>query len=400
MKKSTLILCLLLTIRLLWSQTGGQYTLIISMDGFRWDYPELYDLQNISEFGSEGVRAVSLQPSFPSKTFPNHYTLATGLYPAHHGIVHNSFFDPEKDDHYSIPDRDAVLDASWYGGEPIWVTAEKQGVPTASFYWVASEAKIGGYYPSYYKNYVHGFPYEQRIDTVIKWFQLPEYERPQLVMLYFDQPDGAGHDYGPEHPETGKVLARMDSLFGVLLQKTSQLSIADSLNIILLSDHGMGVIDEGRSIQLDEFVKESWVGEVQGGNPVYNMQVKEHCLDSVMRALLAFRDHLSVYRNGMAPEHLHYGDNPRILDLTVLADSAWSIYWGERKYASKGTHGYDPRNKDMHAIFMAKGPAFREKVVVPAFENVEVYGIIARILGLKPAKTDGDLKRVSSLFER
>jgi alkaline phosphatase D len=367
------------------------------MDGFRWDYPEIYGLEHIQAFGERGVRAKSLQPAFPSKTFPNHYTLATGLYPDHHGIVMNSFFDPVENRAYRISDRSAVMDGSFYQGEPIWVTAEKQGVRTASFYWVGSEAAIQGIQPAFWKEYDHHFPYGQRIDTVIHWFSLPQAKRPGLVMLYFDEPDGIGHKYGPEHPETGKTLLEMDSLFAVLLQKLAALPLHDSLNIILLSDHGMGSIAPERSIFLDSLLPAHWVLQAQGGNPVYNLQVAQGFIDSVMW-VLGNTPNLKAWKKGEAPEHLHYRSHPRLLDVTVVADSAWSIYWGSKAYSSRGTHGFDPTHKDMHAIFMAAGPSFKEGYERGAFENVEIYGIVAYLLGIEAAKTDGKIEKVLDLF--
>lgn len=398
--KYALIILFSLSLGLLHAQApSGTYTLVVSMDGFRWDYPERYSLAQIKAFGEKGVRAEGLQPSFPSKTFPNHFTLATGLYPDHHGIVMNSFFDPEENRAYRISDRSAVMDGSFYQGEPIWVTAEKQGVKTASFYWVGSEAAIQGIQPAFWKEYDHHFPYGQRIDTVIHWFSLPQTERPALVMLYFDEPDGAGHTYGPEHPETGRTLQEMDSLFAVLLQKLAALPLYDSLNIILLSDHGMGSIAPERSIFLDSLLSAHWVLQAQGGNPVYNLQVATGFIDSVMQ-VLSSTPHLKAWKKGEAPSYLHYYKNARLLDVTVAADSAWSIYWGSKSYASRGTHGFDPTQKDMRAIFMAAGPSFREGYQRGRFENVEVYGIIARLLGIKPAATDGEIENLSDIFRK
>ncbi len=358
------------------------YVLVVSMDAFRWDYPERYGATNILRFGQEGVRAHALRPCFPSKTFPNHYTLATGLVPARHGIVNNSFHDPLSGRDYRISDRAAVMDGTFYGGEPIWATAENQGVRSACFYWVGSEAAINGVSPTYWKKYQHDFPYDQRIDTVVHWFSLPSARRPHLVMLYFDQPDGVGHDHGPEHPETGQVVRQLDSLFGRLLEAMQGLAVADSLNIILLSDHGMGPIHPDQSLRLDSILDTTWVVRAKGGNPVFNLEVRDGFEDSVMFRLER-TPHLLAWRQGEGPDHLRYSEHPRLLDVTVLADSAWSIHWGEPSGYSAATHGFDPANKDMHAIFMAKGPAFRQGLIIPSFENVYVYDIMLYVLRLK-----------------
>lgn len=397
--KNILLLLLWLFTSLAWAQGAKPYVLIISMDAFRWDYPEKYDLKNIKAFGQNGVRAESMEPSFPSKTFPNHYTIATGLYPDHHGIVMNSFYDPEMKMAYKVSDRVSVMNGDFYGGEPIWVTAEIQGLKSASFFWVGSEAPIQGLQPSYWKVYEHNLPYEQRIDTVMHWFNLPQAERPHLVMLYFDEPDGAGHNFGPDNPKTGVVLERMDSVFALLLYQLSTLPIADSLNIILLADHGMGPVSPERTILLDSILDSSWVVQAQGGNPVYNLEVKEGYLDSVL-FVLNNTQHIKAWKRGEAPEHLHYRTNSRLLDITVAADSAWSIHWGRGVSYASGTHGYDPHNKDMHAIFMANGPVFQRGLQIPSFQNIEVYNIIAHILGLVPANNDGSIERIRPLFRK
>jgi alkaline phosphatase D len=199
--------------------TEQAYLVILSLDGFRWGYPDSIPTPNLDAIAANGVKAVSLRPAFPSKTFPNHYTMATGLYPDHHGIVLNSFYDPASGREYAIRDREAVEDGYFYGGEPIWVTAEKQGVKSASYFWVGSEAEIKGYRPSIWKEYEHKFPYDQRMDSVIAWLQLPPGQRPHLILWYMDEPDHSGHYYGPFSEGTNKIIMYEDSLLGIFIEK-------------------------------------------------------------------------------------------------------------------------------------------------------------------------------------
>jgi len=376
----------------------SNYVVMLSLDGFRWDYPDSIPTPNLDQIAKTGVKAKSLQASFPTKTFPNHYSMATGLYPDHHGIVLNSFYDPKMDAYYAIRDREAVMNAEFYGGEPIWVTAEKQGITAASCFWVGSEAAIKGISPTYWKQYEHQLPFEQRIDTVIHWLSLPEKMRPHLITWYIHEPDAVGHRYGPFSPELSKTVTYLDSLVGIFIQRVNKLPYAKKINIIVTSDHGMGCISEERVVYLDDFIKESWVRTIQGGNPNFNIMAQENCLDSVYSSLKAL-EHISVWKSSEVPERFHYGNNPRITDIVVLADSAWSIGLRESNYDyNGGTHGYDNANTDMHAIFYACGPAFKKSHIQPTFNNTDLYTLIAHILGLKAAPNDGSFNNVKDML--
>ena len=239
-----------------------EYVIMVSLDGFRWDYPRLYSTPELWEMAENGSCAERMIPSFPTKTFPNHYTIATGLYPDHHGIINNSFYATDLEGVYRIGDRSMVMDPGAYFGEPIWVTAEKQGLTTASYYWVGSEAPIEGIHPTYWKKYDGSIPYEERVGQVISWLKLPKRKRPSLITLYFDQPDGVGHDYGPEHPETGKVVSYLDRIIGQLREEIDRLEIGDRVNLIVLSDHGMGEISPEKYINLRDHLPEYWMDHI------------------------------------------------------------------------------------------------------------------------------------------
>ncbi len=374
------------------------YVVMLSVDGFRWDYPDSVATPNLDKMAEIGVKAKSIIPSYPTKTFPNHYSMATGLYPDHHGIVMNSFYDPDLDAYYSIGDRKSIENPEFYGGEPIWVTAEKQGMKSASYFWVGSETPIKGIQPSIWKKYEHHFPFEQRLDSVISWLQLPEEKRPHLITWYIHEPDGVGHKYGPQAPETRKTLRYLDSLIGVFNHKISQLPNAKDLNIIVTADHGMGPIYPDSCVYLDKIIPKNWIEIVEGGNPAFNIKAKEGCIDSIMD-ILKQTAHIQAWKAEEIPQRLHYGSNPRVLDINVVADSAWSVDLStNKKYASGGTHGYDNQNTDMHAIFYAYGPAFKKNHIQPSFNNVDLYILIANILGLQPEATDGDFDHVKGML--
>lgn len=378
--------------------TLDTYVLVVSFDGFRWDYPDLYDTPNFDSLEQKGVKAEYLISSFPTKTFPNHYTLATGLYPDHHGIINNSFYAPELDGIYRIGDREMVTDPDAYFGEPIWVTAEKQGLKSASYFWVGSEASIQGISPSYWYIYNQDIPYLSRVDQVIKWLKLPLSERPGLIFLYFDEPDGTGHRFGPEHQETGEVVSYLDSVLGYIRSEISELEYGDRVNLIVLSDHGMGPTSPEKYVNLKEHIKDEWIISLIGGNPVYLMEAAPDCADSVTMTLNQVEG-VSAWQKEDIPSHLNYGTNERFPGIVVVADSLWSIgTYPDPSGYSGGAHGYDNAFTDMNAIFYAEGPAFKENYASGPFSNVEVYGIIADILGLEPVATDGDLENVRHIF--
>lgn len=374
------------------------YVVMLSMDGFRWDYTDGVPTPNFDKIARSGVKARSLKPAFPTKTFPNHYTIATGLYPDHHGIVLNSFYDEPSGRYYAISDRDAVEDGYFYGGEPIWVTAENQGLISGSYFWVGSEAEIGGCVPTYTKKYDAELPYQQRIDSVISWLQKPEDVRPHLVLWYLDEPDHTGHDAGPDSRAVDSLVIRLDSLLGVFLEKLERLPIADKVNVIVTSDHGMGNISNDRKVALSEHLKKEWIKELQGINPNFNILAENGFEDSIYQALIHVEG-IKTWKTGTLPERLNYGTHPRTLDLVVVADSSWSVVWDRETVTSGGAHGFDNENTDMHAIFYAFGPAFKENYECPPFENVNIYPLICEILGLLPAPVDGNLEPVKELLK-
>ena len=228
------------------SERETPYVVMVSLDAFRWDYDSIYGTPVLDDIADKGVMAVRLIPSFPTKTFPNHYSIATGLYPDHHGLVNNSFYAPDLDLVYRIGDRAMVSNGAFYGGEPVWITARKAGLKTASFYWVGSEAPVMGMQPDFWKPFDEEVPFSDRVDTVLAWLSLPERKRPHLVTLYFEEPDAVSHVYGPLSPETGSVVRSLDSLMGVLREGISKLPHAKKINLIVLSDHGMAEIDTSR----------------------------------------------------------------------------------------------------------------------------------------------------------
>ncbi|MBS2097530.1 alkaline phosphatase family protein [Carboxylicivirga linearis] len=374
------------------------YLLVVSLDGFRWDYQDLYNTPFLDSIEKVGAKAKSLQPSFPSKTFPNHYSIATGLYPDHHGLVANSFYSKKYADFYKVRDREKVQDGNYYGGEPIWVTVEKNGIKSASYFWVGTEADVQGIRPTYWKQYDSAIGYSARIDSVVSWLNLPYNQRPHLCMLYFDEPDGVGHNYGPESDSTRIMVNRLDAYLSELTNKINDIGIKDSIDIIILSDHGMGAINDERKVVINQIIDTAQVNYITGSNPFYLLDAKEPFIKKIKNELNCIPG-IQAWEKDSVPDYLHYGTNKNIASLIVVADSAYSIVADPTDMVIGGTHGYDPTNKDMHGIFYAFGPSFKNGYASETFENIQIYELMCHILGVRAVDNDGDLKVTEDLLK-
>jgi len=365
-------------------QLTKPYVILISVDGFRYDYMEKYGAEHLVQFAEKGVKADALIPSFPSITFPNHYTLVTGLYPAHHGLLGNTIYDPAKKSLYKMNNPKTVRDASWYGGIPIWTLAEQQHLLSASFYWPGSEAPIGGLLPSYYYPYNEKIPINKRINTVVEWLSLPEEKRPHLITFYFPEVDHAGHLFGPEAPETAKAVQFVDSAIYALNQAVLQTGLA--VNFILVSDHGMKAIDREHPIDLSPMLDTSKVTIAPNGT-LLNVHVKEKAaIRPLYKKLKKEAQHYRVFLKKKVPSKYHYRQKDdvynRVGDIVLLAKAPFYFSSGKKK-PNPGAHGYEPNETpEMRATFIAWGPNFKKGHRIPAFENVHLYPLLARILGL------------------
>ena len=382
---------------------GDNYTVIISLDGNRWDYPQYYNTEFFDSLATVGVSA-RMEPSFPASTFPNHYTLATGLVPDHHGLVNNSFWDPGREYSYSMSDPACRYDPYYYGGEPIWITAQRQGVKTGNVYWVGSDIPIKDEYPTYYRNWDEDphWDFEERVDEIVRLLSLPESERPRLVMGYFDEPDHTGHVYGPISTETKEMVEHMDSLMHGLYLRLKALPYGDRINFIVLSDHGMEEISPERFVSWHNEIPEGWAENVKGTSPT-SIFVKEGYVDSLYNRLSKI-EHLSVWKHGEVPGELNYGTSERLGDLIVAPDLGWQFASSPSK--NNGAHGYSPKEPDMMVMFRAVGPDFKEGYEAPftegeqsAFRNVDIYPLLCKLLGIKPAATDGKLERIVNILK-
>ncbi len=377
-------------------QQKRKLTIVVSLDAFRWDYPTIYNTPWLDSIAANGV-AATMVPSYPSSTFPNHFTLATGLVPDHHGIVNSQFWAPEKGELFSMGDSATRYNPYYFGGEPIWVTAKKQGVKSASIYWVGSDVAIQGLYPDYYLRWDNEprLTYPQRVEEALRIAKLPESERPSLLMVYFDEPDWTTHHYGPIAQESEAVIEELDSLMGILYRGLKELDYG--VNLIVTSDHGMTEISDEKFISIEQTVNPDWVERIVSTNPT-SIFCKEGCRDSLFEQLSKVK-HISVWRKEEVPAHLNYGTSNHLGDIIVAPDLGWQFATTPR--GLNGAHGYDINEPDMQIIFRACGPDFKRGYTLPhTFSNVDLYSILAELLKIEPAKTDGSLEKVQELFSK
>jgi len=395
-RSALLIVLLLCAVGLAQQQAPPRITdlkptiILISIDGYRYDYLDKYPTPNLQQLAASGVRAESMQPSVPTYTFPNHYTLVTGLYPAHHGIVGNEFYDPSFNATFSYKDASAT-EGRWWSGEPIWVTAHRQGQKTASMFWPGSSATVAGLRPDHWETFDAKVTPDQRVDKILGWLDLPARERPAFLALYFEQVDHAGHEYGPDSPQVRDAVAQVDAAIGRLVDGMRQRGIERQVNIIVVSDHGMA--NTPHVIFIDDYIDPRTVRIVNRG-PFFTLWPRQDENDAIF-AKLQKVPHARAYRRENVPARWHFSGNPRIAPIFLLADEGWVIT--DREYAAThklnaGGHGYDNNLTSMQATFIAYGQAFKPGSKLPAFPNIDVYDLMAYLLHLKPAKNDGTLK--------
>jgi predicted AlkP superfamily pyrophosphatase or phosphodiesterase len=379
--------------------------ILVSLDGWRWDYVQKYAAPTLERMIKRGVSG-PLIPSFPSKTFPNHYTIVTGLYPGHHGIVANAVKDPPTGRRLTMSNRKEVQDPMWWGGEPLWVTVQRAGQIAAPLFWPGSEAPIMGPRARFWEPFTENLPPNARIERILKWLDLPVADRPTCLSLYFSDVDGAGHDSGPESQAVAQAVRRVDRYIEQLIRGLASRRIDDRVNIVIVSDHGMSESNTSRVVVLDDYLSLDGL-DIIDLNPTLGIFPPAGREEAVYRALAGAHPRLKVFRKDETPLQWHYRDHPRIPPIVGVADEGWQVL-RRATFAAQvakgqtgpiGVHGYDPSNaSSMRGIFVATGPAFKTGVTVPAFENVHLYDALAEVLRVTPAPNDGDPQVARSLL--
>lgn len=377
--------------------------IMISIDGFRNDYLEMYQPPTLLKWAKNGVRANGLIPSFPTLTFPNHYTLVTGLRPGHHGIVGNKFYDEKRKQTYALGDLESVNDGSWYRGSPIWALAEKQGLLSATCYWVGSEAKIGGVDPTYYKVYDDYAPSAQRIAWTEEWLSLPENRKPHFIGLYFSKVDTAGHKFGPQSEEVKTAILDVDKHLAHLDQYIQNQKL--DVQIIVVSDHGMKMIEKTADIS-SLLVKHKI--KANGRGPVVMLYAEDKAdVKSLYKDAKKLKGPFKVYKADQLPKRWALDDKDRRGDVVVVGDLGTYINFKDpatgKDYShnTKAGHGWDTQNtQELNGVFIATGSMFKKGKEISAFDNIHVYPLVLNILNLKPdGPVDGQFKILQSILK-
>jgi len=374
-------------------QQQKPYVILISVDGLRYDLVDKFHATHLQQLRSSGVAAKAMKPSYPSLTFPNHYTLVTGLYPSHHGLVDNAFYDKKRDETYRLGNRKAVEDSSWYGGTPLWVLAEQQKMVTASFYWVGSETAVKGVRPTYYYRYNDSIDMDTRIQAVKNWLTLPEDKRPHLITFYMPQVDHEEHMYGPESKQAEEAVHFIDESMAKMVRMTDSLKLP--VNYILLSDHGMIAVDTLHQLSMPAAIDTNKFKVPDSDVLVHLYANNASDIQPTYNALKKEADGYDVYLANEVPARWHYGVSDdwyhRIGDI-LLVPGAPRTFNFKHKKSLLGKHGFDNDLPEMQATFYAWGPVFKKNLQIDVFENIHVYPLIAKILGLTiTEKIDGSL---------
>ena len=370
--------------------------LLVSIDGLRADALDRGITPNLQRIIDGGVRAEWMTPSYPSLTFPNHYTLVTGLRPDHHGIIHNSM-DVAELGRFKLSEAETVTRVEWWGGEPIWVSAEQAGVRTATWSWPGSEAEIKGIRPSQWRRYDESIALEARADSVLGWLRQTDAAAPRLATLYLETVDKAGHRHGPDSMQYTAAVKQADAVVGRLLDGLQQHGLSADTNVVVVSDHGMAAVAPGHVVATEDMVdprlaRTISTGQSIGFEPVEGQQA------AAERALLGRHAHYQCWKKRDLPARWHYGSNPRIPSIICQMDEGWDALSREsiahRSHEDRGSHGYDNALPSMRAVFIARGPSFKQGKVIAPFDNVDVYPLLARLLQVPAAANDGDADRL------
>ncbi|MCU7618210.1 ectonucleotide pyrophosphatase/phosphodiesterase [Chryseobacterium sp. PBS4-4] len=382
------------------------YVIMISTDGFRYDYAKKYNAENLVKYSNQGIHAKAMIPSYPSITFPNHWSLITGLYPSHHGLVDNFFYDYKIKKSYAMSKKENAEDGSWYGGIPLWALAEKQGMISASLQWVGSASDAGGKRPTYYYPYHEKFKPSEKVNKVINWLKLPEDQRPHFIAMYFPEVDGAGHHFGPEAKETETAVHLIDEAIGSLVEKVNALGL-NNVNFVFVSDHGMIKVDGGNPLEIPAILFNKVRFDFYNSQTLVRIYVKNPAeVKKVFKELKENKtDDYEVYLDKKLPKYLHFAtrdDRYNRIGQILLVPKAPKVFLEKNQKTSVGKHGYDPRFvPEMKATFLAWGPEFKNNLVIDEFSNVNVYPLVAEILDLKlENKIDGKLKILKQTLKK
>jgi len=381
------------------------YLILISLDGFRWDYQDLYETPALDHIAANGVRAERMIPVFPTLTFPNHYSIATGLYPANHRLIGNTFPNEDQSDWYTIAKREAVQDGKWYSGEPVWVAAEKAGMVTAAYYFVGTEADIQGVPMTYWHTFDASVPGMDRVNKALEWLSMPEERRPHFITLYFEDVDTMTHGYGPGSDRSIAAIERVDGYLDALLSGIDGLPHGKDVYLVVVSDHGQLAkkLDEDILV-IDEVVDTERLNIVDHGAAafIYFPRDDRERARSIRDTINDHWSHGKAILRDEAPEDWRVTEAANFADIIVQADPGYLVYSTEGKVQrrSRGDHGWTPETEGMHAIFLASGPRLPNNARIGPIRSVDVYPLLMEILGLPiTTRIDSDPEKLVPLLK-
>lgn len=371
--------------------------LLVSFDGFRWDYIDRVPTPNFNVIMKEGVKVKQVESAYITKTFPNHYSLVTGLYTETHGIVANEMYDPVLNRSFSM-ETDSIYESQWWEeAVPLWVTIQKAGGRSGAAMWPGSDVKIHGMFPSRYLPYNASVSFESRVERIIEWFSAPKEESVDFGVLYWEEPDESGHKLGPQSSLMDPVIAGIDEKLGFLMNELKKAGLYEKVNLIVTSDHGMAQLSAEKIIELDQYVSRdlyTWVDK----SPVVGILPKEGKLEEVYSKLEDANPNMAVYKKEDIPEHFHYRHNIRIMPILIEAKEGWTIMQNRTGPFMLGNHGYNNTLRSMQPVFVARGPAFRQGHVKTSMCSVDLYPLMCHILSIRPLPNNGSLFNVKDLL--
>lgn len=385
------------------AQKNSFYTILISFDAFRYDFTDKGLTPKINSFAVSGVKALSLKPVFPSKTFPNHISIMTGCYPQKHGIISNHFKNLSNNKMYKVGDTASVKNKDWYKAEFFWETIQKNNIKAASVFWPGSEINDIKKRPLYFNRYNQKTAPKTRVDTLISWLKLPYAARPKFLSIYFEDTDTKGHKYGPESLENRNAIKKLDDVFGYILSEISKTGIRDSVNIILLSDHGMTDISAERTINIKNIIGD-FSPEINGSGTMMGLKVSKSLEDSVYNILKKSENHFDCYKKEEMSGYFNYSSNNNILPIQIVAHPGWSLINGELNKSEEeeynaGDHGYDNSFLDMHGIFIASGPSFKKNYKTGTLRNIDIYPLLCKLFGIEcKSDIDGNIDEIGFIL--
>lgn len=375
------------------------------MDGLRHDQVNNTNMPFLDSLSKNGVKALSLKPCFPSKTFPNHYSIITGQYPENHGIISNSFANKENGKKFSLGNEDEVRNAEWYKGEAFWQTAKENGILTASYFWPGSELNLEYRRPHYFMKYNHDTPFKSRVDSVLGWLRLEESKRPRFITLYFHEPDSKSHKYGPNSQEVKIVLQNLDSVLSYFYENLKSLNFFNNINLIFLSDHGMTKVSKEKFLDFEQLIAGLNISYQNLGTfAMVDINNPDETNDIFSR-LNEKENNFKVYLKSNVPEHLHFSSNPLISSILLIPENGWQFYEKSRlggHYIENmsGNHGFDNNHIDMHGTFIAIGSAFKNNYKTGTLNNIDIYPLLCKIFGIYPrSNIDGCINNIGFILK-